>query len=146
MGRPKGKVVWCCDDVKDTKNESHSQLFSTRKALRSRCCDDVKDTKNESHSQPPSGFAQRRKRCCDDVKDTKNESHSQLTGRAARWATGVVTMSKIQKMKAIHNDSGNRVAIHTEFFPGIPGEIPALQKTYRIGISEASITTSKTKL
>jgi hypothetical protein len=40
-------------------------------------------------------------------------------------------------------DSGNHVAIHTEFFPGIPGKIPALQKNYRLEIKEASFTVKK---
>ena len=43
-------------------------------------------------------------------------------------------------------DSGNLSAIYTEFFPGIPGKIPALQKNYRLEIKEASLTTTKTKL
>lgn len=43
-------------------------------------------------------------------------------------------------------DSGNMSAIYTEFFPGIPNKIPALQKNYRLTISEASFTTSKTEL
>lgn len=38
-------------------------------------------------------------------------------------------------------DSGNPVAIYTEFFPGIPGKVPAQQKTFRI---EASFTVEKT--
>ena len=41
--------------------------------------------------------------CCDDVKDTKNESHSQLRAAGQLIAQPVVTMSKILKMKAIHN-------------------------------------------
>lgn len=43
-------------------------------------------------------------------------------------------------------DTGNLSAIYTEFFPGIPGKIPALQKNYRLEIKEASFTTSKTDL
>lgn len=43
-------------------------------------------------------------------------------------------------------DSGNLAAIYTVFFPGIPGKIPASQKTYRLEIREASFTTSKTEL
>ena len=43
-------------------------------------------------------------------------------------------------------DSGNMVAIRTEFFPGIPGEIPALQKTYRLEIKDASFEVTKTDL
>lgn len=43
-------------------------------------------------------------------------------------------------------DSGNMSAIYTEFFPGIPGKIPSLQKNYRLTISEASFTTSKTEI
>ncbi len=41
--------------------------------------------------------------CCDDVKDTKNESHSQRLAVYSVVRPTVVTMSKIQKMKAIHN-------------------------------------------
>ena len=41
--------------------------------------------------------------CCDDVKDTKNESHSQRLYMDLLKTETVVTMSKIQKMKAIHN-------------------------------------------
>ena len=43
-------------------------------------------------------------------------------------------------------DSGNLVAIYTEFFPGIPGTIPALQKNYRLEIKEASFTVEKTEV
>lgn len=43
-------------------------------------------------------------------------------------------------------DSGNPVAIYTEFFPGIPREIPALQKNYRLEIKEASFTVEKTPI
>lgn len=43
-------------------------------------------------------------------------------------------------------DSGNLVAIYTEFFPGIPGNIPALQKKYRLEIKEASFTVKKTEV
>lgn len=43
-------------------------------------------------------------------------------------------------------DSGNMSAIYTEFFPGIPNKVPALQKDYRLTISEASFVTSKTKI
>lgn len=43
-------------------------------------------------------------------------------------------------------DSGNMSAIYTEFFPGIPNKIPALQKNYRLEIKEASFTTTKTEL
>ena len=43
-------------------------------------------------------------------------------------------------------DSGNLIAKHAEFFPGIPGEIPALQKYYRLEIKEASCTVTKTEL
>lgn len=42
-------------------------------------------------------------------------------------------------------DSGNPVAIYTEFFPGVPREIPALQKNYRLEI-EASFTVEKTRI
>lgn len=40
-------------------------------------------------------------------------------------------------------DTGNPVAIYTEFFPGIPGKVPALQKNFRLKI-EASFTVEKT--
>lgn len=43
-------------------------------------------------------------------------------------------------------DSGNLLAVYTEFSPGIPGKIPALQKTYRLEIKEASYTEIKTEL
>ena len=43
--------------------------------------------------------------CCDDVKDTKNESHSQQPADEPEELHAVVTMSKILKMKAIHNVS-----------------------------------------
>ena len=41
-------------------------------------------------------------------------------------------------------DSGETSAIYTEFFPGIPKEIPALQKTYRLEIVEASFIVEHT--
>lgn len=40
-------------------------------------------------------------------------------------------------------DSGNLSAVYTEYFPGIPNEIPALQKNYRLEIREASYTVTK---
>ena len=43
-------------------------------------------------------------------------------------------------------DSGDMVAIHTEFFPGIPGKIPAKEGTYRLEIREASYTVTETEL
>lgn len=43
-------------------------------------------------------------------------------------------------------DSGNMSAIHTESFPGVPGKIPALQKTYRLEIREASYLVTETEL
>lgn len=43
-------------------------------------------------------------------------------------------------------DSGNLVAIFTEFSTGIPGKIPALQKNYRLEIKEASFTVEKTEV
>lgn len=43
-------------------------------------------------------------------------------------------------------DSGNMSAIYTEFFPGIPNRIPALQKNYRLEIKEASYTVNETEL
>ena len=43
-------------------------------------------------------------------------------------------------------DSGMMSAIYTEFFPGIPSKIPALQKTYRLEIKEASYTVNETEL
>ena len=42
-------------------------------------------------------------RCCDNVKDKENESHSQPVPIILLLKTDVVTMSKIKKMKAIHN-------------------------------------------
>ncbi len=67
------------------------------------CCDDVKDTKNESHSQHNIDDPRAVGGCCDDVKDTKNESHSQRSRLWGAPTDAVVTMSKILKMKAIHN-------------------------------------------
>ena len=45
-------------------------------------------------------------RCCDVVKDRKNESHSQHIIYYIITYIDVVTLSKIEKMKAIHNSSG----------------------------------------
>ena len=44
-------------------------------------------------------------RCCDDVKDRKIESHSQLYYFRFLTEIDVVTMSKIEKLKAIHNSA-----------------------------------------
>ena len=96
-------TMGCCDDVKDRKNESHSQHEVKRLLVLKRCCDDVKDRKNESHSQLPASVPLSDEWCCDDVKDRKNESHSQRILAAEIFRAGVVTMSKIGKMKAIHN-------------------------------------------
>ena len=93
----------CCDDVKDRKNESHSQHLAVGDEGPVSCCDDVKDRKNESHSQPCALSLLSAARCCDDVKDRKNESHSQRLGLQESAKAAVVTMSKIGKMKAIHN-------------------------------------------
>lgn len=43
-------------------------------------------------------------------------------------------------------DSENLSAIYTEYLPGIPDKIPALQKHYRLEIKEASCTVTKTEL
>jgi hypothetical protein len=43
-------------------------------------------------------------------------------------------------------DSGNMSAIYTESFPGIPGKIPAKQRTFRLEINEASYTVNETEL
>lgn len=43
-------------------------------------------------------------------------------------------------------DTGNLSAIYTEFFPGIPGKIPAIQKTFRLEINEASYAVNETQL
>ena len=43
-------------------------------------------------------------------------------------------------------DEGDTVAIYTEFFPGIPGDIPAMQKTYRLEIREATFTVTNTEV
>lgn len=43
-------------------------------------------------------------------------------------------------------DSGNVLAIYTEFFPGIPGKIPAKQGTFLLEIKEASYTVTETEL
>ena len=45
----------------------------------------------------------RRCRCCDDVKGKENESHSQPFPLPRVLDDAVVTMSKVRKMKAIHN-------------------------------------------
>lgn len=43
-------------------------------------------------------------------------------------------------------DSGDTSAIYTEFFPGIPGIIPAKQETFRLDVKEASYTVTETEL
>lgn len=43
-------------------------------------------------------------------------------------------------------DTGNMSAIYTEFFPGIPGKIPAKQETFRLDVKEASYTVTETEL
>lgn len=43
-------------------------------------------------------------------------------------------------------DSGNVSAIYTEFFPGMPGKIPARQETFLLEIKEASYTVIETEL
>lgn len=43
-------------------------------------------------------------------------------------------------------DSGNTSASYTEFFPGVPGEIPTLEKNYRLEIIEASYLVKETEL
>lgn len=43
-------------------------------------------------------------------------------------------------------DTGNLSAIYTEFFPGIPRKIPAIQKTFRLEINEASYSVNETQL
>ena len=72
-----------------------------------KCCDCFKDTKNESHSQHYLGLPVTQTECCDCFKDTKNESHSQLLVSRLLFVMNVVTVSKIRKMRAIHN-SGRR--------------------------------------
>jgi hypothetical protein len=43
-------------------------------------------------------------------------------------------------------DEGDTAAIYTEFFPGVPGDIPAMQKTYRLEIKEATFTVTNTEV
>ena len=49
-------------------------------------------------------------RCCDVVKDRKNESHSQLIYLGRLPGLDVVTLSKIEKMKAIHNNNNGHLS------------------------------------
>ena len=58
----------------------------------------LKAIHNRAITQIVRGFS-----CCDDVKDTKIESHSQPKGQRSKVQQAVVTMSKIQKLRAIHN-------------------------------------------
>ena len=43
-------------------------------------------------------------------------------------------------------DSGQKTAEWTEFSPGIPGKVPAVEKSYRLEIKEASLTVVRTRL
>ena len=93
----------CCDVVKDRKNESHSQQYGNVKNLCQGCCDVVKDRKNESHSQPDSFDGEE----VDDVvtlsKIEKMKAIHNLMLFFLKLYCDVVTLSKIEKMKAIHN-------------------------------------------
>ena len=59
-------------------------------------------------------------RCCDVVKDRKNESHSQPFSRLTPPNFDVVTLSKIEKMKAIHNPLNT--------LPACPRDVVTLSK------------------
>lgn len=43
-------------------------------------------------------------------------------------------------------DNQAMMAKYTEFLPGIPGKMPALQKTYFLWIREASLQITRTEL
>lgn len=43
-------------------------------------------------------------------------------------------------------DSEQETAVWSEFSPGIPGKVPAVEKSYRLVIKEASLTVVETKL
>ena len=98
-------MSWCCEYLKDRKNESHSQRSYNDAQILIWCCEYLKDRKNESHSQPAGARGRALLGCCEYLKDRKNESHSQLMISVYFKESGVVSISKIGKMKAIHNQA-----------------------------------------
>ena len=95
--------VWCCADVKDTKFESNSQHYAdgTSDYI---VVSDVKDTKFESNSQLARSIYSRDSRCfrCQRYKIWK-----QFTTNVCSLylSEKLFQMSKIQNLKAIHNNS-----------------------------------------
>ena len=67
------------------------------------CYQCVKDTILESNSQPLHPWKGQRKRCYQCVKDTILESNSQHYAKTQLNAAVVISVSKIQFLKAIHN-------------------------------------------
>ena len=69
------------------------------------CYQSVKDRKFESNSQLRQDALSRPFYCYQSVKDRKFESNSQLTQNCSFFATTVISLSKIENLKAIHNYS-----------------------------------------
>ena len=100
----KGLFCSCLQSVKDTKFESNSQHTSGDSGEISSCLQSVKDTKFESNSQLPSLSGIMLPSCLQSVKDTKFESNSQRSRLSADDRFAVCSPSKIQSLKAIHNE------------------------------------------
>ena len=68
-----------------------------------RCCQCVKDRNFESNSQPPLVWSPKKNGCCQCVKDRNFESNSQHGFCFLWYYSVVVSVSKIEISKAIHN-------------------------------------------
>ena len=99
------KIKWLCcyQSVKDRKFESNSQRNWYIEHEVNSCYQSVKDRKFESNSQRWNYSQFRHSGCYQSVKDRKFESNSQrqMLFTLQNWA--VISLSKIENLKAIHN-------------------------------------------
>ena len=93
----------CYQCVKDTILESNSQQTFVKYCDQLCCYQCVKDTILESNSQLRVQRIEGSKCCYQCVKDTILESNSQLRELPRKYDQVVISVSKIQFLKAIHN-------------------------------------------
>ena len=93
----------CCQWFKDKKFESNSQPATTGSQQKGYCCQWFKDKKFESNSQPKLLILVTINDCCQWFKDKKFESNSQRLDFFAFADETVISGSKIESLKAIHN-------------------------------------------
>ena len=93
----------CCQCVKDRNFESNSQRSLFESISFGGCCQCVKDRNFESNSQLSTEDIILLYGCCQCVKDRNFESNSQQISVGCDLTDVVVSVSKIEISKAIHN-------------------------------------------